>query len=29
VEFVGAWVIVAREGQKIGYVPVEALARMQ
>jgi hypothetical protein len=29
VEFVGAWVIVARDGQKLGYVPVEALARMQ
>jgi hypothetical protein len=29
VEFVGAWVIIAREGQKLGYVPVEALVRLQ
>ena len=29
VEFVGAWVIVARDGQRIGYVPTDALARMQ
>lgn len=29
VEFHGAWVIVARDGQKLGYVPVEALVRLQ
>jgi WD40 repeat protein len=29
VEFVGGWVIVAREGQRLGYVPAEALARIQ
>jgi hypothetical protein len=29
VEFHGAGVIVARDGQKLGYVPVEALARVQ
>ena len=29
VEFHGTWVVVARDGQKLGYVRVEALARMQ
>ena len=29
VEFIGSWVIIARDGQKLGYVPAEALARMQ
>ena len=27
--FAGDWAIVARDGQKLGYVPVEALARLQ
>ncbi len=29
VEFTGPWVIIARDGQKLGYVPVDALARLQ
>lgn len=29
VEFAGAWVIIARDGQKLGYVPADALARLQ
>jgi len=29
VEYVGTWVIIARDGQKLGYVPADALARMQ
>jgi uncharacterized caspase-like protein len=29
VEFFGGWVLVAREGQKVGYVPADALARIQ
>jgi hypothetical protein len=29
VEFVGAWVVVERDGQKLGYVPVGALVRLQ
>lgn len=29
VELVGSWVIIAREGQKLGYVPTEALVRLQ
>ena len=29
VEFVGSWVIVARDGQKLGYVPADALVRLQ
>ncbi len=28
-EFVGSWAAIARDGQKFGYVPVEALARIQ
>jgi WD40 repeat protein/uncharacterized caspase-like protein len=28
-EFFGSWVLVAREGQKVGYVPADALARIQ
>jgi WD40 repeat protein len=29
VKFDGAWVMVARDGQKLGYVPAQALARIQ
>jgi WD40 repeat protein len=29
VEFVGNWVVIAREGQRLGYVPAESLLRMQ
>jgi hypothetical protein len=29
VEFAGAWVIVARDGQRLGYVQASALARLQ
>ena len=29
VELVGDWAIIAREGEKMGYVPVEALAKIQ
>jgi hypothetical protein len=29
VEFFGNWVIIAREGQKLGYVPVDAVLRLQ
>ncbi len=28
VEFVGDWAVVAREGEKMGYVPVKALAEL-
>jgi WD40 repeat protein len=29
VESVGNWVVIAREGQRLGYVPAESLARLQ
>jgi hypothetical protein len=29
VQIVGSWVVVAREGQKLGYLPADALARTQ
>jgi hypothetical protein len=29
VDFVGDWVIVARDGQKLGYVPADAVAQTQ
>jgi len=29
VAFFGGWVLIARDGQKIGYVPADALARIQ
>jgi hypothetical protein len=29
VEFSGNWVVIAREGQKLGYVPVDAVLRLQ
>jgi hypothetical protein len=29
VEFSGNWVVIAREGQKLGYVPVDAVPRLQ
>ncbi|MGB8399023.1 caspase family protein [Bradyrhizobium sp.] len=29
VEFSGAWALIARDGQKLGYTPADALARMQ
>jgi hypothetical protein len=29
VEFRGAWVVIARDGHKLGYVPADALARLQ
>lgn len=29
VEFSGSWVVIARDGQKLGYLPADALARIQ
>jgi hypothetical protein len=29
IEFSGAWAVIARDGQKLGYVPANALARLQ
>ncbi len=29
IEFEGGWAIIARDGERLGYVPVEALVRMQ
>ncbi len=29
VEFVGDWAVVAREGEKMGYLPVKALLKLQ
>ena len=29
VEFVGEWAMIARDGQKIGYVPMGSLAKLQ
>lgn len=29
VEFVGTWVVIARDGEKLGYVSADALARLQ
>ena len=28
-EIVGEWAVIARDGQELGYVSVEALAKMQ
>ena len=29
VRLVNQWAVIAREGQELGFVPIEALARMQ
>ena len=29
VEFEGGWAIIARDGERLGYMPVEALVKMQ
>jgi hypothetical protein len=29
VDFVGSWVVIARDGQKLGYIPADAVGRIQ
>jgi hypothetical protein len=28
-KFEGAWALIARDGQKLGYVPAEAVVKLQ
>lgn len=29
IDFEGGWAVIARDGERLGYVPAEALVRMQ